>query len=106
MHILCVCQGGNTRSVAMACRLKEKYHLKDVIAIGTRRVSPETFEMMGNWADKIFVVGNEKIVREVPQKFRSKITLFDIGRDIWHNPMNKELQEIIRKELEKIRFIS
>ena len=98
--ILCICQNGNCRSVATCYCLKKRGY-KNVIATGWNNTSSETLKMLCDWADKILVAkpshgdmlpnGKEKIDQ-----------VFTIGDDKWLNPMNKELKEIINKQLDLI----
>lgn len=77
MKVLCICEGGNVRSVALAQLIKEKGH--DAIAIGIDHVSVETNDMLMIWADKVIDV----------RKYLSK--------DLWHNPRHPELKEKVKE---------
>ncbi len=76
MKVLCICEGGNVRSVAMAQYLKENGH--EAIAIGEKYTTDETFDMLSNWADKIMFMG-----------------MF-LPIDLWHNPRDENLKEIVK----------
>jgi len=85
----------------MAYILKDKLKLNDVIAIGTDTTTKETWDIMGNWADKIYFVAEERIKKRIPKKFNNKVVHFDIGKDIWCNPNNKELRNILMDRLKE-----
>lgn len=92
-RVLCVCEGGNVRSVAMMHALHGHPHhpLGDVIAVGARVLSPASWELFGNWADTILVVGQEEILTLIPSGFVNKVYHVNIGPDHWGSPMNPEL---------------
>jgi len=75
--------------------------MSDVIAMGTDTTTKRAWNMMGNWADKIHVVAEEKIKNRVPKKFKDKIIWLDIGRDRWSNMRDRELLSILEGELKK-----
>ena len=77
MKILCICQGGNVRSVAMAQHLKEKGH--EAIAIGMDHTSKETYKMLIDWSDKI-------------------IDMRIYFKDYWHDPRH----HVLKKEVKQI----
>lgn len=90
LKLLCMCQGGNSRSVGCAFVLKYKYG-HDALACGWERNDPETLAMLFAWADRIFVM-QPHFAEHVPAKFRSKVTVYDVGPDIWCNGLHPELQ--------------
>ena len=89
--ILCICDWGNVRSVAMAQFIKElngKYkdfinHEAEIkyeaIAIGAQVTTKETMEYMMDWAD-IY------------------IDTTALGKDVWHKPRHPEL----KKKMEEV----
>lgn len=90
-RILCVCQGGNCRSVHLAYLLKYRYGA-DALACGYEGNANDTLEMLSNWADIIIVVQafmKEKIL--VAQQH--KVRVFDVGVDRFFKP-NVELIEL------------
>ena len=90
-RILCVCQGGNSRSVHLAYLLKYRYGV-DALACGWEGNSHDTVEMLCEWADIIIVVQafmKEKILIEQQHKVR----VFDVGVDRFFQP-NVELLEL------------
>ena len=81
MKVLCVCQGGNTRSVAMAYVLK-KYYRIDALACGYRDNTPETLTMLYQWADLIIAMAG-RVWKRIPEEYKSKAKLCDVGSDRW-----------------------
>lgn len=55
MKILTCCFGGNVRSVGCKFVLHMKYG-HDVLACGVDHNTPETIEMLCNWADYVIVM--------------------------------------------------
>ena len=76
MKILCICEGGNVRSVSLAQHLKEIGH--EAIAVGDKYTSNETYALLFKWADKV-------------------IDLRDyIPIDLWHNPRDEQLKSLVK----------
>lgn len=100
-RVLCVCEGGNVRSVAMMHALHGHPHhpLGDVIAVGARVLSPESWDIFGTWAQTILVIGQSEIVSLIPDRFRSKVYHVDIGADHWGNPTNPALVHELNERL-------
>ena len=99
MKILCVCEGGNVRSVGMAFALKHIYG-QDALACGWRFNSLETFKMLCDWADRI-VVMQEVFVAKVPSDvLRSKVRVVDVGPDCFGNPLHPDLQACVQHAAE------
>ena len=97
MKFLCICDGGNVRSVAMAQHIKELSGtgeaftgqdnlIHEAIAIGEPHTSKETVKMMKEWADYVI---------DMREYF---------PMDNWHNPRHPDLKEkveVIWKKLEE-----
>jgi hypothetical protein len=101
--IVCLCQGGNSRSVALAYLLK--YHYKvDALACGWEKNEANTLIMLYEWADVICILQKEFIIY-VPEKFHGKVDIFDVGPDVWFNGLHPDLlnklQEMMVEKLEK-----
>lgn len=94
MKVLCVCQGGNVRSVAMATELKQRYRL-DALAVGFEKNSASTVQMLMDWADVVIVMKVE-YVSVVPEKHASKIFIADVGDDTYGTPSNKDLRKMVQ----------
>ena len=93
MKILCVCGEGNVRSATLARLLKHQGH--ETLAAGVNRHSQETLKMLGDWADKVYVVEKE-LLSQVPES--DKIELFDLGPDIWGEAMHPDLVKKIEEK--------
>lgn len=81
MKILTICQGGNSRSVAMAYVLKYRYEI-DSLACSWEKNSKETLNMLFNWADYIFTMETE-FIKYIPDEFKHKVLSTDVGIDRW-----------------------
>lgn len=102
MKILCLCSGGNIRSVATSYLLKHTRAGHDVLAAGVHTSSKETLEMLCNWAETILICGNH-LAGMVPGPYQSKIRQLGIGEDIWGAASLKpELLQLANQELCKI----
>jgi hypothetical protein len=97
MKILTVCDQGNNRSVQFAHLLKYWNH--DVLPIGLKTNSTQTIYMLCNWAEKIILTESLQI-DEVPQEFRDKTVVFNVGPDNYPRPFNPELNRKARQFLE------
>lgn len=101
MKILVLCDEGNNRSVTVAHHLKYWGH--DVIAAGLKRNSPETLQMLSEWADRIVLTERcqvpaiQSMWPPLPAAFSSKLDLWDIGPDVYPRPFNKDLLAIVRR---------
>lgn len=84
MKILCVCVGGNCRSVTLAYMLKYHYG-HDALAVGIEGNTPDTVRMLGDWAEKIITV-EEGIKESLPLSLQDKTVLWNVGPDRWFNP--------------------
>ena len=88
---------GINRSGALSILLK-KYFKHDVIQAGYGITQPETFKMLSNWADRIVICDNEA-VGAIPSDDQKKIAVFNIGDDVYGNPMQPDLQKKMMKML-------
>jgi len=95
-----MCQGGNCRSVGLAFVLKYSYG-HDAIACGWERNDFDTIEMLSEWADRIFIVQSE-FLAHVPIGFIDKVTVYELGPDVWFNSLHQDLlnkcNELIMKD--------
>lgn len=98
MKYLCVCSGGNVRSVTLAFVLK--HHGHDALAISAKFNHNKTIKMMSKWADAIYVVSPE-LESVIPHKLRRKVIHINLGPDIWHHSLHKDL---IKKILALLDF--
>lgn len=97
MKVLTVCRGGNVRSVSLGFLMKHSLG-HDAIACGFEKNTPETINMLAQWADKIVTLSSNirKNFEEITQgKYKDKTLLFDVGQDRWFNPMHPELVSML-----------
>lgn len=94
MKILVLCDQGNNRSVTLAHHLKYWGH--DVIPAGVKTNSPETLNLLKDWADKIIITEAGQLSADTP-----KLELWDIGLDIYPRPFNPQLLTIVRTLMEQ-----
>lgn len=94
MKILCVCNGGNCRSVATAEVLKGIYG-HEAVAVGTYWIKPESMRRFCEWADVILPVEPKDAQLPEPDltywkaspiwsdAFASKLKVIPLGPDKW-----------------------
>jgi hypothetical protein len=90
-----MCAGGNVRSVALKYILKYKYG-HECLACGQDANSPETIDMLCNWADYVIVV-TENYKNFIPEKYHSKLLCYEIGIDRFGYAFHPELLDICDK---------
>lgn len=90
MKLVCMCRGGNVRSVA-AKQILNRFFGHETIAIGLDTTSAGTKRFLFEWADYIIVM-KDSFVTGVPEDFRCKVVLLDVGDDKYGTPFNEELQ--------------
>lgn len=102
MKILCVCNGGCVRSVALAEFLKGT-HGHDAIAAGTFWNTPDTLRMLCEWADLICPVDvrhTDNLPAEDTRRwvnapiwdFEKKLLVVPIGVDHWGHAKYEDLR--------------
>lgn len=106
MKILCICEHGNVRSVALAYLLKTIYGY-DVLACGVRETSEQTKGMLYQWADKIIFLDRElqdyKLLKNSKTSgYKNKLYCLDVGPDIWHDANAQELHHKLLKGLKTL----
>lgn len=99
MTVLCLCNHGNTRSVALAYLIKTIYK-HDVLTGGVEENSDETLKMLFNWSDKIIALTPEAKNKVVELGWDAE-SLY-VGDDVWHNPFAQELQHKLLKNLKEL----
>jgi len=102
-RILCVCQGGNCRSVHLAYVLKYSYGV-DALACGYEGNTHSTLEMLCGWSDYIIVV-QPQMMSYIPERFQEKVRVFDVGPDRFFQPNNELLDLFNEKIIGQIRSI-
>lgn len=95
MKYLCVCDGGNVRSQAMA------YVLHDImgheaIPVGRIRISKKTMNYFCRWADKIIIM-QPHMEESIDKKFKEKLLCVDVGVDRFGVYVHPELLEITKQ---------
>ena len=91
MKVLCLCAGGVSRSVGLAYLLKY-YYGHDALACSYEHNSPETIDMLCNWADRVLTVMPD-YVQYIPEKYHVKTTVYNLGLDRWLNALHPGMHE-------------
>jgi predicted protein tyrosine phosphatase len=91
-RVICVCQGGNSRSVACAYVLKYEFGI-DALACSWEKNSPETMALLFRWAT-IIIVMQAEFKPKIPARFHGKVLIIDVGPDKWCNGLHPELVEL------------
>lgn len=86
--VLCCCRGGCSRSVGLSNYLKYGCGM-DSLAIGFEGNSPETLDMLCNWAE-IIIVMREFFQQYIPERHKDKVRFIEVGEDVYFQP-NVEL---------------
>ena len=92
MHLLFVCDQGNNRSVTLAHLTRYLKH--DTLPVGLSTFTPETLDMLYQWADFIICTDDTQVI---PEKYREKYRLWDVGPDRFPRPFNPELLALAKK---------
>ena len=101
--ILCICRGGNIRSVSLKHTLNETGRY-DALALGPEFNTPETCEMLYRWAD-IIIVASSELAKLIPQEWHVKLEVWHIGPDIWGTPWHENLRQTWRNILRAKKWI-
>ena len=92
---LCICQGGNVRSVGMAFALKYSGH-QDALAASWQTNTPETLKMLYDWANYIVLMQGE-FHKYIPSVYATKIRIVDVGPDKFGYAFHPDLQNFCQK---------
>ena len=104
MKILCLCDGGNVRSVTLT-RLLRKRGFETLPCGVDSDFSDDTIVMMINWSEKIYVLGDDVLAKlhkrniltnESSGKIDHKT--FNVGLDDWKKPQHPNLLKLLRKK--------
>lgn len=95
MKFLCVCDGGNVRSQAMAYVLHD-LHGHEAIPVGRLRVSKETMNMMCEWSD-VIVIMQSHMTSSIDEKFHDKLKCVDVGEDRFGIYVHPELLSMVKE---------
>lgn len=83
MKVLCVCEGGNVRSRALAYVLHDLMG-HEAIPVGVRWMTAETMILLGMWADRIVVMQPHLAERlTVIPRLHEKLRVLDVGPDTY-----------------------
>lgn len=99
-RFLCVCQGGNVRSAALAGILK-MHHGQDALACGVLSNSDDTLRVLAEWADYIVFMSQEIMPEWPPDLATEKICLVDVGPDIYGHPFHAVLQQMLTEVVDQ-----
>lgn len=102
--ILAICEAGMVRSTAFLTELKWNRGYKDVLNCGVATNSLATLLMLGRWADRIYVTADRSVWRQIPETLKAKATFVNIGKDIWRNPSDPRLKQIVKKAADKLKL--
>jgi hypothetical protein len=92
MKVLCLCQKGNSRSVALAFLLKKEYHL-DTLSAGLVTSSSETLDMLFQWCD-VMILTSRRYLHLIPDKYRDKLKVWHVGTDRFFRGFEPELLDM------------
>ena len=98
--VVCICRGGQVRSVAARFILADRHGLRKVLACGWEKNDPETVAMLCEWADAVLVVGSASDWNLPTAK--DKTVLLDIGPDRWGHYGNGELVGVLTPLIERL----
>ena len=120
MKVLCICNHGNNRSAALARCFKDldgpclgtgedylKIYAKyEAIAVGAHHHSPETLQLLINWADVVFDASDEptkkhKVALQAGNKYNDIYPI--IGYDSYGTPLSEDLLIKCRAIVEKFK---
>lgn len=90
---LCMCDGGNVRSHALAFKLKWVHH-QEAIAVGRLNVKADTLNMLYEWADHIIVM-QPHMTESIPESYHHKVKVVDVGVDHWGVYVHPELNDMV-----------
>lgn len=95
--ILCVCQYGHSRSVALA----REFHKRGIpaVAMGVSTAGPAG-ELLMQEAEVICLL-DEALRGAIPSQYGRWIESFHVGPDRWVNPYNAELAGILSKMVDE-----
>lgn len=95
MRVVCMCQRGNVRSAGLAYLLKDYYGGHDAVAIGWQTAGTELKDILFKWADKIIVL-EPYMVAHVPAEYKTKMSVYDVGPDVYGTPHNPKLHDKLK----------
>ena len=91
MKILCLCQKGNSRSVALAWYFKQRHQPKhEALAAGMVTTSRETRKLLYDWADLVILTAG-RYRHWIPDEYGHKLLVWDVGTDRFFRGFSDEL---------------
>ena len=96
--VLCVCEHGNSRSVALAYLLKRAGH--DALAMGVTTASPMTADLLANWAD-VVILTDSQLLPKLSPFVAGKLKIYDVGDDLYFRGFDKGLLALLQAHLER-----
>ncbi len=99
-RVLCICHGGQVRSVAVRHILFHQFGFKKVIAAGWGMNDEDTIQSLCEWADAVVVVGrpSEWRLNTPPQK----TIHIEVGKDVWGRHNHPALLELLLPKLKEL----
>lgn len=97
---LCVCEAGIVRSGALAYSLRYNFGQSRVLQASHAKTTPEDLDLLGEWADYIVVL-ESKFAQKFLMKWKAKIRVLDVGPDVWKNPLDPKLQDIVSEAVQR-----
>jgi hypothetical protein len=97
MRLLCVCQGGNVRSVCLARLLKKRGHESIGVGLNQKSLLP----LLAHWAERIYPMDDEISKALWMLGYQHKMSSdYIIGPDDWHSPDHPDLLRRLRDLVE------
>lgn len=101
-RILCVCQYGHSRSVALCRVLHARKFNAVAVGVGT---AGGALAVLAAWADAICVL-EPHFGQAVPDDCKHKIRVFNVGPDQWSNPYHPELIKLLEGMADVAGFVA
>lgn len=91
-RVLCVCQKGNSRSVALAWLLKKKYHA-DALACGVDAQAVGTVRLLCEWVEIVILTAGryQNYLLLIAPECESKLLVWDVGHEKWFKGFSDDL---------------
>ena len=96
LRVLCVCQYGHSRSVALARELHHRNVAAVACGVGT---AGSALDYLCDWATHICVL-DDSLANMIGTRHHDRIVSMHVGPDRWVNPYHPELQAILRDLVE------
>lgn len=97
MRILCLCQKGNSRSVALAWYFKQVHQPRhEALAAGMVTTSRATRQLLYDWADLIILTPS-RYRHWIPSQYDYKVRVWDVGTDRFFRGFSEELIGMYRE---------